>query len=190
MGFTGDASKPFIKVSFSNLRTGEQLEFPFMPTTFTESVVVSYARQKILGMSHEQLQYSNTGNYTIPGLEFFFRAMPSPGEETTDNRALAMHDARNFLMSLCYPSQATSIAQGGPPRILFVWPNMVALTCVLSQLQITHEKFDRTGASQIYRANVNLEEVRDARILSEDVRSYGMTRDSEGGLLITEDFTF
>lgn len=163
-------------VVFVNLRTGEEREMPFMPTEFTEQIAVAFVRKTVLGMSHEPAQYSNTGNYTLQGLEFFFRGTPAyDGDDAME----AFQESRKFLMSLCYPSETSaSITGGGPPRVLFVWPKMISLTCHLEQLQIKHEKFNIEGVTMLGRATVNLMEIRDVRLTSEDVRAHGTIRPS------------
>jgi hypothetical protein len=181
MSFSGDAGAKPPRVFFVNLRTGEGQEMPFMPTEFTEEIVVNYGRQVVAGMSHETLQFSNTSNYKISGLEFFFLGVPRSGSEDPNNLSQQdiIHDKRNFLMSLTLSSEsAETVRDGGPPRILFVWPKMVSMTCVIGSLKITHEKFSKDGRSSIFRAVVDLEEVRDFRLTSENVRVQGTFRPS------------
>lgn len=194
MSFAGSVRARPPRVFFTNIRTGETNEMPFTPTTLTETIVVNYARQAVTGMSHETMQYGNTQNYKIEGLEFFVSGMPQgpsprnparaiadrrnfqPSETDTIEADRAM-DLRNFLMSLCYSSEtAETVRDGAPPRILFVWPQFMALTCVFSELRITHEKFNQLGRPINYRAIINIEEIRDFRLTSEQVRTRGTQR--------------
>lgn len=146
---------------------------PFWPTGLTEQIVVAYSRQKIVGMSHTTLQYSNTENYTLRGLNFFFRG-------TTEEEVNLNLEARLFLMSLCYSREgAQSVREGAPPRVLFIWPTLIAMTTVITNLRIQHEKFNRFGTPTVFRALFDLEEIRDVRLTSEEVRILGTRRDGE-----------
>ena len=148
---------------------------PFFPSTLTEQIVVSYARQKIVGMSHTILQYANTENYSIKGLDFFFRT-------TTEAELEANLTARNFLMSVCYSREGARAARdGGPPRVLFIWPRLISLTCkIVGPLTLQHTKFNRLGAPTVTSIKFDLEEIRNARLTSEQVRTFGTIRDAGG----------
>lgn len=170
MSFAGDGRARPPRVSLTNLRTGETVEMPFTPETFAEQVAVNYARQAVVGMSHETLQYGNTGNYTLEGLDFFFRG-------NTPEEVDAIHDGRLFLLSLAYPPEgAESVRDGAPPRVLFFWPQVVSLTCVLTQIRVSHVKFNSQGRTTIFRVRMNLEEIRDVRLTMEAVRTSGTRR--------------
>lgn len=173
MSLSGTAGARPPRVSLTNLRTNETAEMPFTPNEFVESVAVNWARQAILGMSHEQLQYTNTGNYTLNDLDFAFRA-------TTPAEAKAIHDGRRFLLSLCYaPEGAEGLRDGAPPRILFFWPQVVSMTCILSRdLRITHSAFNSEGLTTRFNARFSLEEARNVRLTMDEVRQYGTQRSS------------
>lgn len=160
------------RVSFTDLRTTETVEMPFVPSRFTEELVANWARKTVVGMSHQRKHFVSTSNYKIPGIEFFFSAI-------TPKQAEEVHNGRRFLMSLMYPTRgAEGIAGAGPARILFIWPQMVSFTCTLDRLSITHEQFNREGLAVVFRAQMDLEEIRDARLASEDVRRQGTQRSS------------
>jgi hypothetical protein len=143
---------------------------PFTPETLEEGVVVNYSRVTILGLSHELLQYSHTSSHRFEGLEFFFRG-------TTEEEVEQIHEGRRFLLHLCYaPLSPEGIRDGGPPRVLFYWPEVVSLTCVLEDLRISHLKFNLQGRTTVFRARVSLTEVRDVRIDPDDVRVIGTQR--------------
>lgn len=174
MSFAGDAGARPPRITLTNMGSGETLEMPFFPSTLTETIVVSYSRQKIVGMSHSQLQYGNTENYDLKGLDFFFRT-------TTPEEAFANSEARKFLMSVCYSREgAMGVRGGGPPRVLFIWPQLISLTCKLTTLQFKHTKFNVRGAPTVTSAKFDLEEVRNARLTSEAVRTFGTIRDAGG----------
>jgi len=162
------------RVTFTNLRTVETVEMPFVPEKFDEMVEVVYARLRVLGLSHEVLHYVGTDNHKFDGFDLFFRG------ESPDQVA-AIHDGRAFLLSLCYaPSGVTGVRDGAPPRVLFVWPQMVSMTCVITRVRISHERFNRIGMTTEFRATIDLEEIRDVRLTSEDVRAFATARTSRG----------
>lgn len=170
MSFAGNAGARPPRLSITNLRSGETYYFPFTPETFKETVKANWAKQTILGMSHNNLQYSNTDNHQIDSLNFFFRG-DSPEEIEL------IHEGRKFLLSLLYPSVgANSVREGGPPQVLFVWPQMISMNCVIEGITISHEKFNREGLTTTFRAEFGLTEIRDTRLTSEDVRAQGTLR--------------
>lgn len=170
--FFGEANRAPPRVTFTNLRTGETFEMPFVPETLEHEVIVNWARLQVIGQSHETLQYINTGNHRFESLEFAFQA-------TTEDEARSIEDAKKFLLSLCYaPSGANGVREGAPPRVLFVWPQLVSMTCVVSGVRIRDEAFFSTGLAKSVRISVPLEEIRDVRLSSDEVRVYGVQRRS------------
>lgn len=156
------------RMHLANLLTQEELEAQFNPTELKEHIAVNYARLGILGMSHQPLQYQYTGNHEF-NFEMFFRVYDDRGNRIDD-----MDNARRFLLSLTVPPRgAQSIAGGAPPRVLFVWPNLASLTSVITDLSINHTLFNIDGRSLHNSASVKLEEIRDVRIFSEDIRLRG-----------------
>lgn len=157
-----------------DLTTGEDLEVFFNPEQLTEELQVIYTRQTIPGMSHQPLQYSNTNNQTL-SLDLYCRAH-------TEGERVLIEDFRRFLQSLCYPKgDAGSIDDGAPPRVLFVWPLTWTWTCVITGLRITSTAFAQNGRIARYVASVTLEEIRDVRLTSQDVRAHGTRRSASGG---------
>jgi len=170
MSWGGDAAARPPRVSFTALRTGETIEFPFTPETLEESVAVNYAQQTVVGLSHQIDQYGSTGNHTFSGLDLWFRG-------TTENEVERIHDARRFLLAHTLPSGgAQSVRDGGPSRILFFWPQLVSMTCKLTNLRIRHQQFNVQGRTTIFRASVDISEIRDYRLTSEEVRIFGTQR--------------
>jgi hypothetical protein len=163
------------RMSLSNLSTSQSviqtLEAQFNPTQLRETIVVNYARLAVLGLSHKPLQYQNTDNHTFP-IELAFRAYDAKGNRLDDNKA-----ARRFLMSLCYPRRGSSTVTGGaPPRLLFVWPGLMSLVAVITKLEFEHTLFNFLGDPVHSSAKIDLEEIRDVRLFSEDVLAQGTLR--------------
>lgn len=159
------------RMSLTNISTGERIEAQFNPTSIQENITIEYSRQQVLGMSHQPLQYKNTGNQQLP-LELYWRS-----ESRTEIEA--HQDNRKFLYSLCYPrSGATNVVGGAPPRVLIVWPNYLSLTCVVTGLSIRAEQFNNELTPVKWSCSVALEEIRDVRLTSEEVRASGLVRSS------------
>lgn len=157
-----------------DLSTGEDLEVFFNPEQIVEEIQVAYARLTVPGMSHQPLQYTNTGNQAVT-LDLY-------AVGNTEGQRVLIEDFRRFLQSLCYPKgDAGTIDDGAPPRVLFVWPNVWSWTCVITGLRITSTQFALNGRISRYVASVTLEEIRDVRLTSDDVRRHGTRRSPSGG---------
>jgi hypothetical protein len=87
-------------------------------------------------------------------------------------------ESRNFLYSLLYPVQASHgpVTEDAPPRVLFVWPQVVSMNCVITRARGIHNLFYPQGMSRLIRVELELEEVRDVRLLSEEVALSGTQR--------------
>ena len=135
---------------------------------------MNYSRLQVPGLSHEILQFSSTGNVTLPVElyldKYFARAVSA--EEDPDTLAF-----KRFLQALTVPAGgASDVASGGPPRALLVWPGLVSLTCVVTGLEFRYEQFGARGEVLVYRAQITFEEIRDVRITSEEMRVQGSLR--------------
>jgi hypothetical protein len=158
------------RMSIANVATGQSVDAQFNPADFEEALEVNWARQTVPGLSHQPLQFVNTGNAKFT-LELNFEVQ----DPTTDLEQI--HFARRFLQSLCYPRRgAEDVIGGGPPRALFVWPGVISLTCVLTALSFKYGRFNLDGMPVQFTAKVTLEEIRDVRLLSEDVLADGSQR--------------
>jgi hypothetical protein len=162
------------RMSIANVSTGDSVEAQFNPTELEEALEVNWARQAVPGLSHQPLQFVNTGNTKFT-LELNFEAQ----DPTADLAQLLR--ARRFLQSLCYPRRgAADVIGGGPPRALFVWPTFVSLTCVITALTFKYSRFNLAGTPIQFTAKLGLEEIRDVRLLSEDVLANGTQRSGTG----------
>ena len=54
-----------------NVSTAESIECLFNPTELTEKVEVNWSRLAVPGLSHQVLQFQNTGNRQLSGVEFY-----------------------------------------------------------------------------------------------------------------------
>lgn len=169
-----DAAKKPQRMTLTNMHTGEPMEVQFNPEQLPEELTVNYTRLTVPGMSHQQIQYINTNNHGFT-LELFLEAL---GGERSQEK---LEDQRNFILSLMYPvAGASDVPGGAPPRVLFVWPRLATFTAVVTRARFIHTHFASTGAPIRTTATVELEEVRDGRLTSEEVRATG-TRRSSGG---------
>lgn len=164
MGLFEQVSRGPAKMTIVNVDDprGSRIIAQFNPTEFTESVSVEYSRQKVVGLSHQPLQYVNTGNDAL-GFDLFFNA------EDIEQLKRNMF-SRKFLLSVAYPRRtAQLVTGGGPPRLMFIWPGFISLTCVLIGVSFTYQRFAATGHPLEFTASVTLEEIRDIRLLSDEV---------------------
>lgn len=95
MGLEVASQRP-TRMSIANTATGDVVEAQFNPAEFEEALEVNWARQTVPGLSHQPLQFVNTGNVKFT-LELNFDAL----DPTTDVDQIRF--ARRFLQSLCYP---------------------------------------------------------------------------------------
>ena len=158
------------RMSIANVSTGDSIEAQFNPTEFEEAIEVNWARQTVPGLSHQPLQFVHTGNTKFT-LELNFEAQ----DPTTSLDEI--HYTSRFHQSQYYPRRgAEDVVGGGPPRALFVWPSVISLTCVVTALSFKYARFNLDGTPIQFTAKVTLEEVRDVRLLSEDVLADGTQR--------------
>ncbi len=164
------ASQRPARMSIANVSSGQAVEAQFNPNELEEALEVNWTRQTVPGLSHQPLHFVNTGNVKFT-LELNFEVQ----DPSTDLDSI--HQSRRFLQSLCYPRRgAEDVVGGGPPRALFVWPNVISLTCVVTALSFKYGRFNLEGTPVQFTAKLTLEEIRDVRLLSEDVLADGSQR--------------
>jgi hypothetical protein len=149
------------------------LEVLLNPSSMEEVIAANYRRLDVIGQSHKPMQYLGTDNHKFR-IEIFLSA--SGRGKRVARRIL---DNRQFLMSLMYPRRASPGAMVpaiSPPRVLFFWPEMISLTALVPRVSISHEMFWVQGSTRQMRCAVEIEEVRDFRLLSEDVARSGTLR--------------
>jgi hypothetical protein len=157
-----------------NLATGEEMPFLFNPQTLTEALEAKYNRIVSPGNSHERLQYTNTGNTTIP-LELFMSQLAQDViQGRADSRPRVPTERKPFLQALAYPASNRDYSYQGPPRVLFIWPHMFRMVGRITRLEFMHREFaNRTLATTVMVAQLTFEEDLDFRLLMEDVQRIG-----------------
>lgn len=160
------------RMFITNLETGDDMNAQFNPEKLNEKIKVNWSKLSVLGLSHMPKQYQQTDNWTCT-FELKFWAWDSKGNRLND-----IKQKRRQLMSYCYSSRAAprTVSGGAPPRLNFFWPNLIDLTCTLESLEFNHVRFNRKGDPIESVAIVTLEEIRDVRLYSEDVRATGTIR--------------
>ncbi len=150
-----------------NVTTGESMECLFNPTQLTEKVQVNYSRLAVPGLSHQVLQFQSTGNRQLAGVEFYldrFFASEQPG----DPDILAF---RAFLRALTVPPAGTEgVPATAPPRVLFVWPEVLTVEAVVTDVEFQYRQVAVDGTVLVYAATVTFEEILDVRVTSEELR--------------------
>lgn len=145
-----------------NVSTGESMECLFNPTQLSEKLQVNWNRLNVPGLSHQVLQYQSTGNRQLSGVEFYldrFFAKRQPGSPD-------ILDFRSFLRSLSVPDSEFS----SPPRTLVVWPRVLTLETVVTDLEFQYRQFASDASVLVYTATVGFEAVVDVRITAEELR--------------------
>ena len=154
---------------FQDLKTLEVMTAQFNPAKLDEVVSVVWNDLVIPGLSHARKQYSHTKNHAIT-FELIFDSLQA-------GNVIDLDDARKFLLSICYSKKGSQNVQDGEAtRVLFVWPNLFSLTCVITNLKMSHTSFNLQARPTYMTATISIEEIRDARIFSEDVRNDGTQR--------------
>ena len=162
------------RMSIASLATGESIEAQFNPTDLEEAIEVKWGRAEVPGLSHQPLQFGHTGNDRLT-FELNFDALA--GTMSVDQ----IQSARRFLLSLCYSSRkATTVASAAPARVLFVWPNLASLTCIIASLTFRYQRFNADGIPIQFTCRLSMEEIRDVRLFAEDVRDNGTQRSGAG----------
>ena len=169
MGFEAAGRVP-ARMSVASIATGESIEAQFNPAELEEALEVNWARQTVPGLSHQPLQFVNTGNVRF-SLELNFEVQ-DPAVDLEQ-----IQHARRFLQSLCYPARgAGSITAGGPTRVLFIWPGIASLTSVVTALTFKYTRFNVEGTPVQFTAKLSIEEIRDVRLSAEEVLANGSRR--------------
>ncbi len=166
------------RVTLGALATGKTMSAQYNPETLEEDLAAVYQKVKVQGLSHQVQQYEHTECWAA-SFDLAFDAL-SVGE----SRGLSadIRDSRNFLQSLLYPTRgAGSAAANAPTRVMFVWPGMVSLTCVVLTEKFKHKRFSWAGvdlSSTWYVCSMKVDEIRDTRLFADEVAARGTLRSS------------
>ena len=166
MSFDGVLARP-PRCVLANVTTGESIECLVNPTQLSEKLQVNWNRLAVLGLSYQVLQFQSTANRQLSGVEFYlsrFFAAEQPGD-------VNILEFRAFLRALTVPPQGTEdVAGTTPPRVLFIWPEVVTVECVVTSVEFTYKQLAVDNTILVYTAGVTFEEILDARVTSEELR--------------------
>lgn len=155
-------------VTIGNLATRAFIVVQYAPPKITEELSSNFEKLKVLGMSHEPLQYAATANHKL-SLPLELNGDPKKGQTAAEQR--------RFLLSNQYPSRSSrNVKSGGPSGIVVDWPNLFSLVCVQMKIAIEHELFNRDGSPRKLNVKLDFEELRDFRLYAEDVQRFGTVR--------------
>ena len=150
-----------------NITSGESVDCLFNPTQLTEKVQVNWSRLAVPGLSHQVLQFQSTSNRSLAGVEFYldrFFAAEQPGEPD-------IMEFRSFIRALTVPPSATEgVSDTAPPRTLFIWPEVVTIETVVTDVEFQYRQVGVDGRVLVYAATVTFEEILDVRVTSEELR--------------------
>jgi len=139
-------------VCLANASTGEALQCLFNPTQLSEKVQVNWSRLSVIGLDHQPLHYQGTGNRQVSSLEFYVdKFFASEGHGDPDILAF-----RNFLRAFTRPAET----ELEPPHALIVWPGVLTLEGVVTELEFQYRQFGSDGNVLVYAAVCGFEEVR------------------------------
>jgi len=150
-----------------NVTSGESMEGLFNPTQLTEKVQVNWSRLAVPGLSHQVLQFQSTANRSLAGVEFYldrFFATEQPGEPD-------IMEFRSFIRALTVPPSGTEgVVDTAPPRTLFIWPEVITVETVVTDVEFQYRQVAVDGRVLVYAATVTFEEILDVRVTSEELR--------------------
>ena len=175
----------------------------FNPAELERGIKVNYAELKPVGLPHAHMHYVGTDNQTMK-FSLFMDAMifedstaskrgfQKGGQQLAIQRGMVdLAERMAFLEAVCYPPDAaTSAAAGGPPRLLFSWPNFISWTCILTDLNLKVTRWAPTGEALHVQADLTLREIRQKRLSMEIVRKVGAERGGESGTEVPQTGSF
>jgi len=166
MAFNGVQNRP-PRCTLVNLASGEELACQANPDQLTERVTVNWNRIAVPGLSHQVMQFGSTGNRQLDSVELYLDRLLAAEEP----QAPDVLSFRSFLLALTVPASPTPGAPpAAPPRVLFVWPLLLTLECVVESVELSYQRFAGDGSVLVYTATVGFEEILDVRVTSEDRR--------------------
>lgn len=157
------------RMTITDMRTGETMEFQYNPAEIEETLNAKYAKQEVVGGSYQPMQYVGTENL---GISFELAFDPLSRKDAPD-----LMDQRAFLQSQMYSSSSkTTVANGDPPDSILVWPELYSLRTKILTYKGKGTRFNRKLKMNLYTVQLGLAEAPLSRITSEDVRLYGTIR--------------
>lgn len=142
------------------------------PDGFPESVSVGYSRRTVLGLSHEVVQYINTGAREI-SMELWcnYHVLRQRNAGLSRDEALrSLLKYRNFFESMTVPSGARL----APPLVNVNWPRAdLYFQGVVEDLAFEYTRFAYNGAPTEFRADIAFVEVGRGLMKQSSVQEFG-----------------
>ena len=177
-----------------NTATAEVQEFHFNPKQINASIAPVYNRIPGLGSSSQRMHYGYTKNPTFNIDLFMDRQMlierstsASWGTSLFNDADITadtlMEDLQKFLLSLVYPlGRQNDPIRRAPPRVLFLWPNIIEMPVRVTSEQFNYTKFKPTLGPWQYSVPIGLEgDLNGVRITSGVARTRGFMLAGYGG---------
>lgn len=166
MSFGGAIARP-PRCVLVNVDTGEKFDCLFNPAQLSERIQVNWNRLVVPGLSHQVLQFQSTGNRQLAGVEFYLDAAFAEQPSSVD-----ILQFREFVRALTVPpAGGQDILSTAPPRVLFLWPGVVTVECVVASVEFLYKQFAVDSSVLVYTAVVTFEEILDVRVTSEELRA-------------------
>lgn len=143
-----------------------QLILQWNPNETTETGGTEYGKQKVIGLSHQNKQFSNTKDEQLK-FEVTFNAIlyddPEEGLRYVDK-------ARKFIKAVCRPQRSPGdIGRAGAPELLFVWPGFMTFTGFLDTYSIKGKMWNSAGNLVKFTAELTFENIRHTLITSDEL---------------------
>lgn len=160
------------KISFSNVVDPKDTIFPqYNPNKLREQIKVQWSKITVPGLSHKRVNYISTEN-----TGFKMKLHYDATGRTPDVREKFL-DHRKFFQAHAVPRGGADTVLGGEaPRLLFIWPGLISMTCILESADFDYTRFNSELGLLTWDVDLVLSEIRDVRLTFEEVRAQGTQR--------------
>ena len=155
--------------------TAEVLRFAFSPKQFGAQIGANYNKASSLGGTGQRLHFGYTSNFTF-SIEMYMDKHALEVETEDEFLASAMMtDVQKFLLSCVFPvGRQNDPIRRSPPKLLFLWPNIVEMPVRVITQNFQFEKFENDLSPWIYRVPISLEsDLSTVRVTSDVARIRG-----------------
>ena len=173
------------KAALVKTSTAEVLRFHFNPKSLNAQLQANYAKAAALGGTGQRLHFGYTSNIMVRTELYMDRHAlisrdPGSSEFLAD---VIMDDVRKFLLSCMFPvGRQNDPIRRAPPRLLFLWPNVMELPVRMITQAFNFERFEKSLLPWIYRVPLTMEsDLSATRITSDVIRIRGLQLAGYGG---------
>ncbi len=160
------------KMSFTNIVDPDDTIFPqFNPEEVRVQLRALWEKITIPGLSHQRLNYISSSN---PVFRLTLRYDATGRSPKTRE---IFEDHLQFLQAHFHPRNGADTVLGGEaPRLLFIWPTLISMTCIIEEANFNLTRFNSELQLMAWNVTLGLSEIRDVRLTFEEVRGLGMKR--------------